>query len=232
MNTIFNTSDGSVWFRMSARELANVPVWKGNRVIDMAHVLQIEESISSIQALDTSPFRIAQVFDDEHKFQRFIIDGQHRAMVLRNYFSANPAAQDFSVIVAMCTFAREEEIIRCFRILNNTKAIQWKEDPVMVANVYIQALMQEFNRDRRRPVLRSGRTVKPFLSIDKLRECIVAKHLPEWIKTPEEFVEIARKRNSEMLVALRSRTQIDDSQARAILYNFGLGLDATFSWIS
>lgn len=232
--SLFTSWDGSVWMTSSAREVSKFPIWKGNRVLDQSHVADIQAGVEeNIQSLDTNPFRIALIVDGlDFNSERYIIDGQHRSIVLQNYFAKNPTAPDFQVMVAIREFEREEDIIRYFRILNNTRAIQWKEDPVLVANLYIQALAREFNRDRRRLLLRPGRTVRPFMALDKLRDALVARHAHEWIKSPEDFVAMARRRNQEALENLKGRTALEDSQARAIIYGFALGLDATFSWIN
>lgn len=232
--SLFTSSDGSVWMVSSAKEIIKFPVWKGNRVLDQSHVAEIHAGVEdNIQSLDTNPFRVALIVDGlDFRSEHYIIDGQHRSNVLKKYFENNPGAPDFPVMVAIREFERDEDIIRYFRILNNTRAIQWKEDPVLVANVYIQALAREFNRDRRRLLMRPGRTVRPFLAIDKLRDTLVARHVHEWIRTPEEFVAMARRRNQEALENLKGRTVLEDSQARAIIYLFALGLDTTFSWIN
>ena len=237
---IFKSSDGSEWSVSSAREVSNIPVWQGNRVIDRNHANTIENSVQHcIKSLDTNPFRIARIKEDSTVMDcgagmSMIIDGQHRCSVLANYFKNNPAFPDFPVLVATKTFDTENDIIGYFRILNSTKAIDWKEDPVMIANTYLQALSNEFDRRgnaRVNRVLRSGRTLRPFLSLDRLREYIVSRHIYEWIKTPEQFVERARLANTQALANLRSLTVLSDMQARALLYSFGLGLDLSFSWL-
>lgn len=232
-NNLFIATDGSFFKTYSARALTQIPVWNGNRLIDPDHIHRIKQTMNNIKNLNINPFRVALVKDDDGSTSRFIIDGQHRHHILKEYFT-NPESEDFQVLVAGKTFNSEDEIMNYFKILNNTKAISWKEDPVMVANRYIEALMKEFNKNPKRPMIRSGSSVRrPFLSVDKLRDTLLSRRVFDWTETPLDLVERAKQKNMEVIGSLHIKDvfQLRDMETRALDYGFGLAMDEKLPWI-
>lgn len=232
MSTVFTSTDGSVYKVLSAKVLSEYPVWKGNRILDEIHVTNIKQTMKDVKLLNMNPFRIAALKDDENIVHRYIIDGQHRHAILKEYFS-NPDASDFEVLVAGRVFQNESEVMDYFKIINSTKSIVWKEDPVLCANQYIQALMQEFNTDPKKPMFRNGKTTRPFISIDKLRDTLVGKRVWNWKQTPEEFVKETKLKNQQLLNGyhLKDEDSLTTMEIRAINYEFVIGLDDKFTWI-
>lgn len=233
MANLFTATDGSTFKIFSARALSQLPVWNGNRVVDMDHIAKIKQTMNNIKNLNINPFRVAIVNDEDGKPVLYIIDGQHRHFIFREYF-ANPLAEDFQVLVAGKKFNNEDEIMNYFKILNNTKAISWKDDPVMVANKYIEAIMIEFNKNPKRPMIRTGSRInRPFMSVDKLREVLLERRVFDWQETPQDFVERAKRRNMEVISSLHLKDvfQLRDMETRALDYRFGIGLDDKFAWI-
>lgn len=232
MSTVFTSTDGSVYKVLSAKVLSEYPVWKGNRILDEIHVTNIKQTMKDVKLLNMNPFRIAALKDDENVVHRYIIDGQHRHAILKEYFS-NPDASDFEVLVAGRVFQNESEVMDYFKIINSTKSIVWKEDPVLCANQYIQALMQEFNTDPKKPMFRNGKTTRPFISIDKLRDTLVGKRVWNWKQTPEEFVKETKLKNQQLLNGyhLKDEDSLTTMEIRAINYEFVIGLDDKFTWI-
>ena len=231
MTDLFRSTDGSLYRVVNAKWLSNVPVWKGNRVIDMTHVDRIREGIKgNIALLNSNPFRIAFVKEDDEVVAKYIIDGQHRHYLLKEYFQHSTAV-DFSIIVAAKQFGNEDEIIDYFKLINTTKSIPWRQDPVLVANNYISALMKQFNTDPKFPLIRSGKTMRPFMSADKLREALVSKHVHEWKKGPAEFAEECVTKNEEKTEGLKLKDELTSIETRALRYHFALALDDSFGWI-
>lgn len=223
-----NTTDGTQWVVTQASYLVRIPIWQGNRVLDPAHALRICESLNGdVQKLSMNPFRVIDIEQEEGPPSRYIIDGQHRVSILQEYFK-DITAQDFTVMVAMNQAKNEDEVIELFKRLNTVKSIQWKEDPVMVANKYIKSLMAEFNTNPKKPFIRSGATRKPYMSVDKLREALISKKVDQWKMTPEEFVENAIKQNQIKLSTLVIKNPADKD---ALSMKFALGLDDKFTWI-
>jgi hypothetical protein len=228
---LFKASDGSIYRSMSARTLSQTPVWKGNRVIDSTHVDRIREGLKGdVQLLNSNPFRLAFIKEDEDVVVRYIIDGQHRHHLLKEYFR-NPIATDFPVIVAGKSFKSEDEIIDYFKLINTTKSIPWKEDPVLCANTYISAIMKQFNTDPKFPLIRAGKTKRPFMSADKLREALIAKHVYDWKKGPVEFAEECVAKNDEKTEGLKLKETLTPMEYKALEYQFALAMDDSFSWI-
>lgn len=221
----WTTADGTVWVNTQASYLVHIPVWKGNRVMDPDHANRIYESIDGdVTKLAMNPFRIVDVQEPDAPSVRYIIDGQHRVSLLKRHFQ-NIAAPDFNVMVAMNTVTSEDEVIRLFKKVNLTKSMEWREDPVLIANKLIEALMTSFNTDTKRPLIRSGVTRKPYMNAGKLREALVAKKID---MSPHDFVTKAHCANLEML---RNLVPDKPSQHDAIRFRFALGLDEKFTWI-
>jgi len=228
---VFVAADGSMYRLFSARTLSQTPVWKGNRVIDMTHVDRIREGLKgNISLLNSNPFRLAFVKEDEDIVMRYIIDGQHRAFLLKEYFQ-NPTVPDFQVMVAGKSFHNEDEVIDYFKLINTTKSIPWKEDPILCANTYVAAVMKQFNTDPKFPLIRSGKTMRPFMSADKLRDALVLRHVHDWKKGPVEFSEHCLQQNDMMTEGLKLKDELNSMETRALRYHFALALDDTFSWI-
>ena len=228
---MFTASDGSRYKIISARLFSQIPVWSGNRVIDEDHVRKIEEGVrGNMMSLNLNPYRIAIITEEDGTEKQYIIDGQHRAVILKRYFKKEDVP-DFEVLVAKKNFDNEDEIIDYFKTLNTTRAIQWKEDPVMKANTQVLAVMKEFNDNPRQPMIRAGKTTRPFLSADKLREAILKRKVETWTRTPMEFAEHCRNENEQRINGLRIKADKTDMEHRALKYNFSLGLDMALSWI-
>lgn len=180
--------------------------------------------------LNSNPYRIAIITEEDGSVRQVIIDGQHRAFILKKYFEKEDAV-DFEVLVAGKKFLNEDEIIDYFKTINTTRAIQWKEDPVMKANSYVGAVMKEFNENPKFPMIRAGKTTRPFLSADKLREAILKHKVETWEKTPMEFAEKCRIENMQLTEGLKIKDSLSDMEVRALKYKFCLGLDTGMNWM-
>ena len=106
---------------------------KDNRPLDFKHVQLLVNSFK-----ENGVIIMPGIINADNE----IIDGQHRAKLLKKYFT-NPESEDFEVVVIEKECNNESEIIQLFKIINTTRSIQWKEDPVLVANKYIDVLLKE-----------------------------------------------------------------------------------------
>jgi len=204
-----------------------IEIWKGNRILDEGHVSKIRASINDdVKQLNINPFRIVSIQQDTG-VTKYIVDGQHRSTILKRYFS-NPDAVDFDVVVIEKECLTESDIIEYFKILNTTKSIQWKEDPILIANKYITEFVKEFNTDPKKPVVKSGKTVRPYLSVDKLRDMMLSKHVTEWSITPLEFTEYCRQKNEEYLTRLNPSIPMEK---KALDLRFALGVTDCSIWL-
>jgi hypothetical protein len=231
---MFRFSDSAILRKMKAKDLVKLDIWHGNRILDEEHKEDILKSLNgSIKSLDLKPYNCVTYKLDiingfiEHKTS--IVDGQHRCKILKDYFLANPTAEDFEVLVVEKFCDTESDVIQYFRILNHTKSIQWREDPNMAANRYIHALEAKFNKYKS-ICIRPGGTRKPYLSSDRLREELVKRHAGLSDKTvePEEFANRAFDWNTYSLSVIRSD---DEKLEKYKKINFILALDDKFKWI-
>jgi hypothetical protein len=204
---------------MMASRLATIPIWKGNRNIDQDHVARIVESLVSIQELDGTPFRLVNTIEDG-VICTTILDGQHRSVIVKKYLE-NPYAKDFPVLVIEKDCENEAEIIEYFEKVNRMKPMHYREDPVLAANKYIIPFLKEFNKDPKKPVIRQGKVNRPYLSVDRLREILIEKHVVDWRTTPLEFVARCREINDQYLRTLDTTISVNK---RAVDLQFTLGV--------
>jgi len=223
-------SDGSVLRRMSARDLVKIPIWKGNRILHQEHKQAIQASLQSgVKSLDLKPFHIVTYpveEDDTTETMSFIVDGQHRYSIIKEAEN-----QEFDVLVVEKKCESESEVIDYFKILNHTRAIEWKEDPILVANKYIAALEKAFNtgKDKR---IRAKATHRPYLYVDTLRDELVKRKIGCRGKTPEEFVCFAKQTNCLELEKLRYKIPRETLEERALSLEFVLALDPKYKWLN
>jgi len=222
---MFSFNDGSILQKYPARYLLALEIWNGNRLRDENHISRINNSLDSVKDLDKSPYTLAIINVDGQQ-RKYIIDGQHRITVLKRYFEALDVP-DFEVLIIEKQFNDEYEIIEYFKKLNQTKSILWREDPVMIANQYVELICREFNKDPKKLLIKPGKTNKPYLSSDRLREALIQRHVVEWKTTPQEFVIRCREINDTQLEELD--TSINTNK-RAKELKFVLGI-LDFTWI-
>jgi len=232
-SNLYKFSDGSVLKLMDAKELSKIDIWHSQRTLDVTHKQAIQKQVNNtIQALDGSLYHIVRYPPDEEGEQDIcrIIDGQHRASVLRDYFESGGAAT-FQVLVKEKFCKTEEEAILYFKILNNTKAIEWKEDPKLVAQKFMSALLAIFENEKTK-FFRASKTKRPFIQVEKLQAIFVNRRIGIGMKiTPEEFAQKTLAWNEskiDHILSQVSRTSVED---HALSLGFTLGLDENFGWL-
>jgi len=229
--------DGSRLYKMSARALSKIPIWKGNRIIDMNHVATIKQSIhKNIKLLD-SGYKIIQYIendDDEKTIQKYyLIDGQHRVSIVSEYFQNDPNALDFMVTVTEICVESETDAIQYFNQINNVKPIQFEEDTNMILNRYLDKLIKSF--PIKMNFFRSS-TRRPYLSIDKFRE-ILQKKMNELRKmTVDIFIERCKEMNEKIIEELREKSKNESDKEikmmrKIIDLHFGLAWDDRYRWL-
>jgi len=223
---MFSSSEGAVFSVIPASRLASIEVWKGNRTLDKTHVERISREMKQVQDLNSDVFKILCIIEDDEP-KKYLYDGQHRQCIIKHYFSEKFDNPDFDVLISEKVCKDESEAIELFKKTNMTKSIQWKDDPILVANNYVALFTQEFNRDPKNPLVRSGKTKKPYISSDKLREELIKRHVVDWKTTPQEFIERCREINTQQVMELDASILV---QKRARELHFALGM-LDFTWI-
>ena len=233
VSTHFHTfSDRSIMRKMPAKDLIRIPIWQGNRLLCEEHKQQIQDSIKgNIKSLDLKPYHIITYpVDEDHviTYKSFIIDGQHRVAILREAFYDNPEHENFECIVIERACQSETDAIEYFKILNTTKAVEWKHDPNLVANTFIKALEKEYNVGKLRRVRPAG-AHRPYLSVEKFREAICRRGFEG--KSVEAFITTVRRLNSESLERLKTAAKKSTREVKAVELGFCLALDEKFKWL-
>ena len=227
-------SDGSVLKKIKAKELVGIPVWKGNRFIDLSHANKIKEAVgNNIENLDSSIFRIVK-YKDGDVTQKFLVDGQHRQYVIKKYYEENVLfALNFDTLVIEKTVECEADAIEYFNTLNNAKP-QQDNDPKLLANKYILAL-EKFYKKLIRP--EGVGTKRPFLSSDALRKVLEenGSMLKQSTGSITAFIEKVDKWNKKMITEYEvgSAFQTKDRTVleNCIKKNFVLAFDMKLPWI-
>ena len=243
MDTPLHTfHDGSALYPISAKELVTIPNWKGNRILDTAHAAAIQQAIQGqVQQLD-SGYRVVQYNEDDAGGnpirQSYLIDGQHRAHVLRTHFQESLCEADFTVLMTVKQVEDEEEAIAFFNAVNNCKPQIWRLEPNLILNKYIGALTKQFNTNKKMLLLRPGSTHRPYLSTDKLRESlrIIINLLKQEEEEVAKFVERVNEwnkraiREAEVNLTVVKKSDVSMLE-KCICVNFLLSFDPELKWI-
>lgn len=240
MAVLHTLSDGAVVKRMLASDLIRIPVWKGNRIIDHAHVEGIAYTVgNAVQKLNFG-YRIITLVEQDAEGRdvpvKYLIDGQHRARVLSDVF-ATPGSgiEDFHVIVLEKQVASELEAIAYFRELNATKSIDYG-DINLTCNKYIEEILKIFNKSRAHPI-RHCIAVRPYLSVEKLREALLEQKafFSEDISRIRLFATQAAEWNNREKLRIELFTAFETpapSVEKALDIGFVLGLDLKMRWVA
>jgi hypothetical protein len=228
-NYIHKLSDNSILRKMPALDIVKIDIWHGNRILNEEHKKDISENLKGgIQSLDLKPYHLVS-YVVEDGLKTYIVDGQHRVSILKDAARKNMEQLNFDVIVIEKMCESENEVIEYFKLLNTTKAIEWKEDPTLQANAYIAAFEKEFNKGKVK-LLRSEGSHRPYMCTKKLRDAIVKSNLCSLGKTPQEFVEHALQKNKQFIDHFKSMTLREKLHDRALALGFCLAIDEKFSW--
>jgi hypothetical protein len=177
---IHSFNDKSILVKMKAKELIGIPVWKGNRFIDLEHAERISCAIENVNSLDSTIFRVVKYMDTSIE-QKYLVDGQHRQHVIKKYYEDNYLfPNNFDILVHEKTVDSEAEAIEYFNAINNVKP-QQDNDPKRMADKYVLALEKKFPK-----LIRFG-TKRPFLSNDLLRK--VLEENASMLKQSNEYVK-------------------------------------------
>jgi hypothetical protein len=235
-------SDGSVLKLMNSRELVMIPVWKGQRILNQEHADSIKESIGpNVSRLDSgyTIIKYKEVdLDSREIIVSYLIDGQHRASVLRDYYKDVICEPGFQVTVTEKEVESESDAIDYFNTINNAKPQCWS-DPTQIVNKYMMFLEKKFNTNRKCLLIRPGSTNRPYLSSEKLREVLkknIQKTTKHTTKDVEDFVDKVDKLNKATLRVFELETtqeRVKDSamKERAVAIKFSLAYDTQLKWV-
>jgi hypothetical protein len=238
MELLHTYSDNSKLYKMSAKSLIMIPIWKGNRIIDEKHVNNIKYLIGNNINLLDSGYKIIKYNEEDEDGKKikksYLIDGQHRRSVVSEIFENNPDIPDFIVTVTEKSLESELEAIEYFRNINNVKPICFEEDPNLVINRYISDLINYFPKKNK--LIRNGSTKRPYLSVDKLREKLQKNYEKIKIINSKEFINKCIDYNNKLLRDLEIYSlhnyEKDSKMIQKILeLNFALAWDEKLKWI-
>jgi hypothetical protein len=233
--------DGSVLRTMTVRELMTYSPWQGNRILDHGHVDSLEKALNGHVELLDSGYKLIIMREldasDTIIENKYIIDGQHRAEVLKRAFKNNPFLDDFEVCVSEKRVSGEAEAIAYFRSLNHAKPIEWKMDPKLIVNKYVEALEKSCMQTKRASFIRTD-TKFPYLSSSVLRSALEKEHARQQLSDDDadvtKFVENVLEWNKTILLEPISSTLPKKTRERlekGISLGFVLAVDPACAWI-
>jgi hypothetical protein len=236
-------NDGSVLRKMTARELMTYQPWQGNRILDHGHVDSLEKSLNGYVELLDSGYKLIIIREidasDTIIENKYIIDGQHRVEVLKRAFISNPFLDDFELCITEKHVRGEAEAIAYFRCLNHAKPIEWKMDPKLIVNKYVEALEKSCMLTKRVSFIRSD-TKFPYLSSSVLRLALEKEHVRQQLSDDDadvaKFVENVLEWNKAILIEPISTStlpkKIRERLEKGISLGFVLAVDPTCAWIA
>lgn len=244
--------DGSELIAISARWLLRCPPWEGQRTIDTNHVRKLSKTIQHAKELE-GPYTVA-VIPPEHSIigdmsdlpRISIVDGQHRAEVLREWFLTQPQSYDFMVVVRLVTCTNDMMVIDLFRKINTVKPMQYEMSPEEKQHELVKLLCANYQRKdtghKLTEMIRTGAKQRPFLATELLLNELRVRRFfhPESASatmTPQEVADAIQAWNVEQVADpdayIRTVKGITPAmKAKAIMYNFFLGLDPRLQWLS
>ena len=239
---LYEFNDKSKMTVMSTHDLLQIPVWKGNRILDMKHCEEIKRAIGNdVRFLDHTPFRVVvyKEMDISNNLieQKYLIDGQHRANAIKAFTECNPF-DHFNILVIEKYVDTEADAIDYFNTLNNVKPQYWKHDVSLLTNKYIFALEKEFNKDKKNPFIRKGITKRPYMSSDKLRE--VLKENGDKLKQNQMAIDVfvlkvKNYNNKQLNLFEAAQAYATDKKANymetCIKKSFALAFDHSLPWV-
>ncbi len=242
MQVIHTYNDGSRLNLMSSTALLQVPIWKGNRIIDTAHVKKIADSVGDDVRILDSGYRLISYNEEDSEGrqvkQTYVCDGQHRLAVLRSWLEERLCEPPFDVTVTEIEVGSEGEAIEYFNRINNVKPIQFKEDVRLVANKFIAAIEKKFTTKGGVKLFRSVQTHRPYMSVDKLRDALIDYQDRLTTKKPAEFAAAVYEHNKNMIrglelgIALGSYSDKEKKMAeKCIALGFALAFDGRVGWM-
>ena len=240
MKVLHTYNDGSTLNLMTSRELISIPLWKGQRIIDINHVNSIKSSIATnVQSLDSGYSIIKyreEATDGKMVMQSYLIDGQHRASVIRDFYNSTVCEPDFNITYTEKVVESESDAIEYFNKINNVKAQQWKMDPNLLINKYIVSLERRFNTNKKSLLIRPDSTSRPYLSATKLREEL--KNNIDLLKLSNinNFISNVEKHNTSLINSFSiDLSQLNTKDAtlkeRVIAVQFALAYDTKLKWV-
>lgn len=240
MKLLHTYNDGSTLNLITSRELISIPLWKGQRIIDANHVNSIKSSIgTNIQSLDSGYSIIKyreEATDGKMVMQSYLIDGQHRASVIRDFYNSTICEPDFNITYTEKVVESESDAIEYFNKINNVKAQQWKMDPNLLINKYIVSLERQFNTNKKCLLIRPDSTNRPYLSATKLREEF--KNNIDLLKLSNinNFISNVEKYNTSTINSFSiDLSQLNAKDAslkeKAIAVQFALAYNPKLKWV-
>lgn len=238
---LYKYNDGSILKIITSRELVALPIWKGQRILDKTHSDNIKLSVgNNIQSLDSGYSIVKykeETADGNTIVSSYLIDGQHRASVIRDYYKETICEPDFNITVVEKEVETESDAIEYFNKINNVKAQQWRMDPNLIINKYINALEKTYNKNKKCLLIRNT-TLRPYLSSEKLRDTFNnnTKLLKNNNESITKFINNVIKYNKELITKfsldlIQEDIKENKLKQRALDINFALAYDTKLKWI-
>lgn len=198
---LFKYPDGSVMVQLTASRMRMYEPWVGQRPLSEEHMAAIERNINGdITVLDRDYKLVKIRNEDSGRIECYIIDGQHRARLLRKYPDV-----DFpmTAIVYDYTDATMDEVNNLFRNINYVKPFTFDDDGITLdINKLAGMVMMHFNEGLgpKEQLIRQVRTRAPYMCIGVITDWLrqLAKKYDE-LPNDKLVMKVLAEANSDML---------------------------------
>ena len=230
--SLYNYNEDIMFVKMSVENLLKVNVWAYNRKLDPKHVFNIKKQIVKNKYIH-GIFSVVYFTDFSENINEqgnyYLIDGQHRYKALEQIKNKHLIKD---VIVNIYNVNSEEEIIKLFKDINNTKPLNPKETP----NLKIISAIEKLEKDYPDAIKNGDKTVYPYLLKKNIQERLKRIKFPE-NKTSMDIYNCLKKLNAnygklninEIPNARKKLSQACINKGKTS--NFYLGFDDKWSWI-
>jgi hypothetical protein len=129
----------------------------------------------------------------------------------------------------------ESDAVDYFNTINNSKPIQYEEDPKVVVQRYMKALDESFPKKSK--FFREAKTRRPYVQKSELINALV-KHVNQLRKhKPDAFAKdviswnVRHLKEIELEEWMKDNVKDQSIKKHAVEIKFALGLDTRFKWI-
>lgn len=239
MTELHTYNDGSKLIRSTVYELMKIPNYRNQRYLDTTHAKKLGDDVEDVRFLDNG-YRVIVMPDEDADGnainQRYIVDGQHRMKVLieardKGHF------EDFQVTYMEKRVKDDTEAIAYFDIINNAKPVAPQgpaEDSAVMVGRFTATLQREFTLGKKL-CIKQGRTARPYLNIEDVREVLKKDHVDSLRRTkPTDFAARVWEWNRKEVDKFEKMNPFerDIKVNKCIEINFALALDPKLPWIA
>jgi hypothetical protein len=194
MTTRYEYPDGSKLVELDSNALCRYEAWTGQRPLNQEHIAAIAESVGDdVSALDRDYKLVKIRNEDAGRMECYILDGQHRAEVLRRHAAAHPL-DNFKLTATVYDYTDRtmDEVNDLFLTINSVRPFTDDDAATVDINRISAAVMMHFNEGLapKDTLIRQAKTRAPYICVSEISDWLraLASRLGE---LPDESVVLS-----------------------------------------